>query len=408
MEELYLDLGFVTRGEGGKISSNRNHVLKPPYDQLFMRGKWIPDAFEEKGVDKLPIPERAKDDFWRLIEDLERLYEWRDKQGKGAFDCPPDLSSKDEKMRALDSMTLGEYAKSKGWSSTMIKLFDPLLKSAYGLGEDRISAWAALDILMDELLEADAGEEALGFPGGNAYFAEKIAETIPGGKIRTDTMVTKLKNTGGGVLVTALQNGVERTLRARTVIFAAQYFTAPYLIENLSGDKAKAAKDFEYAAYVVANVAVSRTPEALAYSNQLHGDFVMSDFIVADWTTWADPAKADPGRANVMTAYCPLERQDRKVLLSPSVSAWESRILNEFEYCLPGFKKTVTAFHLHRWGHAFAVPAKGKLFSKERLLAKEKFGRIVFACADTEGIPTIDHAMAAGFRAAWEIEELLG
>ena len=63
----------------------------------------------------------------------------------------------------------------------MVRLFDPLLRSAYGVGHDRISAWAALDILSDELLPADEGESALGFPGGNAFFAEALARKLAAG-----------------------------------------------------------------------------------------------------------------------------------------------------------------------------------------------------------------------------------
>ena len=66
---------------------------------------------------------------------------------------------------------------------------------------------------------------------------------------------------------------------------------------------------------MVAHVAVAQTPPGLAYSNQLLGDFVMSDFIVADWTTHADPLKAPPGRPDVLTDYCPLTAAERMGLL---------------------------------------------------------------------------------------------
>jgi len=408
MLELYKELDFVTQeSQIGKIRTNPKYVLKPPYDQVFIGDSWVTDAFEEEGIMMLPISRQAKEDLEEFIEELDDLYEWRDKEERAAFDCPIDNSSPDSKMRGLDKMTLGEYVTSQGWSLEMIKIFDPLLRSAYGLGHDRISAWAALDILMDELLEADPGESSIGFPGGNAFFADKIAATIEDKQLRTDSLVTRIVEKNKEVLVTVITKGQAETLRAKTVIFAAAQFTTPYLLPELSAERKKAAQAFEYASYVVASIEVSRTLPNLAYSNQLVGDFVLSDFIVADWTKHADPQNAPLSRKNILTAYCPMNASDRKMMLTPSLKDWENRILAEFEQCLPGISKTVTGFHLYRWGHAFAVPSKGWLFSKERMISKKPFGRISFAGADVEGIPTIDHAMTAAFRAAREIEEQL-
>ena len=128
----------------------------------------------------------------------------------------------------------------------------------------------------------------------------------------------------------------------------------------------------------------------------------MSDFIVADWTTHAAPQSAPTSRPNVLTAYCPLTAAERMGLLTASLDEWQARILSEFDKCIPGLSKTVTGFYLYRWGHAFAAPTKGAVFARARQMVKQPLGRICFGHADVEGIPTIDHAMASGFRAARE------
>jgi hypothetical protein len=133
----------------------------------------------------------------------------------------------------------------------------------------------------------------------------------------------------------------------------------------------------------------------------------MSDFIVADWTTHADPLKAPTSRHNVLTAYCPMTADDRSQMLSPSIEEWQAKILGDFDKTVPEVRETVTGFHLYRWGHAFSVPKKGWVFSKERRLSCQPLERIFFAHADVEGIPTIDHAMASGFRAAEEVKDYL-
>jgi hypothetical protein len=55
-----------------------------------------------------------------------------------------------------------------------------------------------------------------------------------------------------------------------------------------------------------------------------------------------------------------------------------------------------------------AVPVKGWLFSSARQSLRQPLGRVFFAGADVEGIPTVDHAMAAGFRSASEVSEVIG
>ena len=408
MIELYEDLKFVrVDGTTKKVTVNPDHVLRPPYDQILMGGTWVVDPFERAGILRLPISQKAKDDLAALEKELLHLRKWHDAEGNAAFDCPVDDSSESRKIRALDDMTLGEYAVSKGWSVEMVKVFDPLLKSAYGLGHDRISAWAALDILTDELLPSDPGEPSIGFPGGNAFFADALVARLDQGRLRTKTMVTRIRRTRKEVRVGVIEDGRPKGYKARTVVFAAPQFMAPYLIDDLPGKRRKAARRFEDAAYVVANVEVSRTPAGLAYSNQLAGDFVMSDFIVADWTRHMDPLEAPAGRKNLLTAYCPMTAGDRTGMLEPSLDEWQSRIVGELERALPGVRGTVTGFHLYRWGHAFSVPGKGWVFSEERKLARKPLGRIFFAHADVEGIPTIDHAMASGFRAAGEVAGFL-
>ena len=405
MLDLYRDLGFIS-GKGRKITVDPRYILPPPYDRLFMDGQWIDDPFGAGGLKDLPVPKQVRRDLQALIDRLEELWEWEDDDGRAAFDCPVDAAS--PVMRSLDAMTLKEYGQAQGWDVALLRLFDPLLRSAYGLGHERISAWAALDLLSDELLPADAGESSLGFAGGNAYFAAALAQKLGAERLVNNALVTAIRQQGDEVQVTFVQNGQPQTLLARSLVFAAPQFMAPFLLPGLPDAKVQAARRFEYATYLVANLAVVHTPAGLAYSNQLAGDFLLSDFIVADWVTHSDPQSAPLDRPNVLTAYCPLEAGDRTRLLTPDTGAWQKKLLAELEQCLPGVSQTVTGYSQYRWGHAFAVPASGAVFAPHRQAARQVWGRISFAHADVEGIPTIDHAMASGFRSAQEVRAMLG
>jgi hypothetical protein len=226
-------------------------------------------------------------------------------------------------------------------------------------------------------------------------------------EISTDTFAVQVVNDGDEVRVGVSQAGTLRTLRARAAVYAAPQFLSRYLLPEMSEARAGVVRTLEYVPYVVANVAFSRTPAGFVYSNQLMGDFAMSDFIIADWAGQENPSAASPDRPNVLSAYCPLDAGDRGALLSATLDEWVDRVMGEFDEVIPGITEDATAFHLYRWGHAFSVPGKGWVFSADRQSLQEPLGRIFFGSADVEGIPTIDHAMAGGFRAGDEVVALL-
>ena len=405
---LFKDLGIVTRVErSGKPVVDPQWLLKPPFDQAFVEGKRVAEPFYGVGVERLPVSQTVRDELKAFGEKLASLQEWQDSDGRTAFDTPLEESSVDPAMRGLDGMTLGEYVTRQGWSLDMARLFDPLLKSAYGAGHDRLSAWAALDFLCDEILPGDEDGGSLCFPGGNALLTEKLTALLPADQVRTRCCVTRISSREKEAVVEFLQEGKPRAVRARAVVFAAPQFMAPYLIADHPTDRTAAVRSLTCAAYLVANLAVDRVPAGLAYSNLLIGDHFVSDFLVADWPILPDPGKAPLGRPTVLTAYCPMPPGERGSLLGGSFSKWEEKILKDFERCLPGFGSTVQGMTLYRWGHALAIPARGWLFSKERQRLRKPLARLFFAGADVEGIPTVDHAMAAGFRAGDEVFEAL-
>lgn len=408
MADLFLDLGLVANGPGLKtLTGVPQFELQAPYDRLFVDGHWVREPFGKEGLARLPVSRQVRKDLAALVDRLQELWDWEDARGRSAFDCPVEAASPAEEMRRLDALTVGEYATSRGWGLDMVRLLDPVLRSAYGIGHERISAWAALDLLSDEWLPTPPGRGALCHPGGNAFITSRLAQRIDAQALTTGAFVTRVAQRNAEVHVGVLRGGEPTTLRARAVVFAAPPFLAPHLVPDLPPERRKAADALEYAPYLVANVAVSRTPAGLAYSNLLAGDCFVSDFIVADWAGSPSPATAPPDRPNVLTAYAPLERAQRARLLAAPFDEWQAAILNDLDRCLPGIGETVTGLHLYRWGHAFAVPRRGWVFSPQRQLLKQPLGRIVFAGADVEGIPTVDHAMASGFRAAEEVLQVL-
>jgi phytoene dehydrogenase-like protein len=406
--DLYRDLGVVSGvdARGNAIVAQR-YRAKSTESKDYVQGAWYDDAWDS-GIDNLPLPKRARDDLKAFRSDLERWSTYVGSDGKEAFAKPTDASTGDAVVRGLDDLTLLEYVVKHGWDPRVSEFFDSFLRSSMGSTHDRISAWAAISFLLGEFNFASGGEPGarqavniLTQPGGNGYLSRLLAERIGADRIRTRAFVVQARNAGDEVHVTHVQAGNPQTLRARTAVYAAPRLLAPRLLPDLPAAARREAQAFRYAPYLVANVHVSRTPPPGQWNGLVHGDFFISDFVVADWPGLADPQRASPARANVLTVYAPLVMpRQRRELLSLPAGCYQQRILDDLERLMPGVRATVTAVDLYRWGHAMLAADKGFIFSQARRDAARPLGRIFFAGHEVEGLPAFENAVTSAVRAA--------
>jgi protoporphyrinogen oxidase len=413
--ELYSDLGVVTGTDahGDPVVAER-YLPKSTESKDYIQGVWYDDAWDS-GIDDLPLPKKVRDDLRAFRNDLERWNKYVGGDGKEAFAKPTDASTTDAAVRELDNLTLLEYIAKRGWDPQVSEFFDSFVRSSMGSTHDRISAWAAISFLLGEFNFRSGNGPAAGQatnmltqPGGNGYLSRLLAERIGADRIRTQAFVLRARNAGDEVHVTCLQGGNPKTLRARTAIYAAPRYVAPHLLPDLPAAGRCEAKAFRYAPYIVANVHVSRTPPPGQWNGLVHGDFLISDFVVADWPGLADPEHASLARPNVLTVYAPLvmPRQRRELLTLPA-DCYEQRILDDLERLLPGVRSTVTAFDLYRWGHAMLAAEKGFIFSQARREAARPLGRLFFAGHEVEGLPAFENAVTSAVRAAGEAAAVL-
>jgi monoamine oxidase len=413
--ELYSDLGVVTGTDsyGDPVVAER-YLPKSTESKDYIQGAWYDDAWDS-GIGDLPLPKKVRQDLKAFRNDLERWYKYVGGDGREAFAKPTDASTADAAVRELDNLTLLEYIVKRGWDPQVSAFFDSFVRSSMGSTHDRISAWAAISFLLGEYnFRAGDGPAAgqptnmLTQPGGNGYLSRLLAGWIGAERIRTQAFVLRAQNAGDEVHVTCLQGGCPQTLRARTAIYAAPRYVAPYVLPDLSAAARCEAKAFRYAPYIVANVYVSRTPSPAQWNGLVHGDFLISDFVVADWPGLADPEHASLERPNVLTVYVPLVMPgQRRELLSFPADCYEQRILDDLERLLPGVRSTVTAFDLYRWGHAMLAADKGFIFSQARREAARPLGRLFFAGHDAEGLPAFENAVTSAVRAAGEAAAVL-
>ena len=263
----------------------------------------------------MPLPKKCRDDLKAFRSDLQAWDAYVGTDGREAFAKPTDDSTVDDAVRNLDRLTLKEYIAGKGWDPKLSEFFDPFIRSALGSTHDRVSAWAAINFISGEfgfVSDPDAPATArlpalvLTQPGGNGYLSRLLADRLGSDRLRTGAMVIQARNVGDQVHVTCLDGEAPRTLRARTAIYAAPRYLTPFVLPDLGAEARAEAKAFRYAPYLVANVHVSRTPVPGMWNGMAHGDFFVTDFVVADWPGLADPSAASPARPNVLTVYAPL------------------------------------------------------------------------------------------------------
>ncbi len=406
LAELYEAVGIVTgwTADGEPVVDPR-FLLRPPYARHFIDGAWYDDPWaSEAAMDALPYPAPVVAGLRALRDDVSDWWDFVGSDGRSAFGWPPDESTVDPRVRRLDGKTLLEYVRERGWPDETAVFFDPFLRSVFGIGSDRLSAWVALDFLTEEILPGGPDESAICLVGGNAALAWRIEALLEPGTVRTGAFAFRVENRGSLVQVSFLDGDTPRAILCRTAVLACPRLIVPHIVPGLTEETGGGA--FGYSTYLVANVHVSRTPEGLAYANEVHGEHPFTDFVVADWAAYDDPSAAPPDRPNILTVYA--ARTDRRGVGHEPFESIEASILDGLEAVLPGVRDTVTGFDLFRWGHPMVLDEPGFLFSEARIAAGRRVGRILFAGHETVGIPYIDSAITSGFRAASEALELLG
>jgi phytoene dehydrogenase-like protein len=396
--ELYTDLGVVTGVDvDGYPIVDPTYVVKAPTNNVYMNGQWFEDAWEA-GMESLPLSQQALQDLMACRDEIDVLYNYVGADDLLAFDCPSDRSTTDADIRALDDISFAQWIADKGWDPAVTEFFTRYCASALGTTPDAVSAWGTLNFLGSEFYPVQSQ------PGGNACFAQMLADKIGRAKIKTNAFVLRVVESAGEVHVTYLEGGTPVTVRAQSAIYAAPRHIARYLVPGLSEAGRTEYTAFKYSAYLIANLHVLKTPAGLAYDNWVHDPCFFTDFVVADWAGLEDPASAPLDRPNVLTVYCPLiGPNDRADLQTQPFEYYEQKILADLERVLPGVTATITAVDLFRWGHPMLRPAPGFVFGAERESAQLPLGLISFATAEVDGLPAFENAVAAAWRASDEV-----
>lgn len=402
VRDLFTEFGII-RGEDarGLPVYDDTFLCHDPEERLLMHGRWQEGLVPQIGL--TAEDRRQIDAFFEL---MNRYRDMKGKDGKPAFAIPADLSSGDERITALDSISMEQLLKNHDWDSRPLHWHvNYCCRDDYGAGADRVSAWAGVHYFAarrGKAANADS-QSVVTWPEGNAWIVKKLRKKI-GKRITTGALTHHVTQNGAEVHVDYLDTATGKTVRvtSRAAILAVPRFIAA----RLTGRKTTLP---DYAPWMVANITLSKLPAGkgfpLAWDNVSYDSTSLGYVVATHQNLSAVPNKT------VITCYHPLDDDApataRQKALSRNHEEWTGRIVADLKHMHPGIEDSIEHIDVWLWGHAMAIPAPGFIWGKSRAALQEGDGAVFFAHSDMSGLSLFEEAQYRGVEAANKALQLL-
>jgi hypothetical protein len=206
------------------------------------------------------------------------------------------------------------------------------------------------------------------------------------------------------VIAVSHDGQTSRGFHAERVIFAAPHFLSRYLIRDYRDQPAAHVAEFQYGAWMVANLFLKDRPQdrgfPLAWDNVFYESKSLG-YVVATHQRGLDRGPT------VFTYYYPLcdddPKQARAALLDADWASWADVVLTDMSRAHPEIRSLVERLDVMRWGHAMIRPRPNFVRSAARLAAAKPYRNIHFAHTDLSSLALFEEAFYHGNRAADEI-----
>jgi Flavin containing amine oxidoreductase len=394
----------------GKARIRKEYVGPGPEFNTLVDGTWYYESQisapggMSSDVAKMPISSKDRRDLIEFYRDMDGWGKRKGKDGLPAFRMPVEEGSRDPEVLALDSITLEEYAKRKGWGPRTLEVADEWATSDIGGTASEVSAYGFWSFNA-----LGQGGEDITLPGGNAWLVERFIGKIGRDRIRIGEMVVKVENHEDEARVTLVdpRSGAFSMRRARCVVIACPKHITGRMVPELLAAGRDGFRQYRYGALLMGTAFVKKTPvlkgAPIAWFNSTSGVRRLTQgFLVADYNS--DRWRAgDPSRPNVLSLWAPLGgKVTRLELMNRPWSHWADIMADDLEYMVPGIMGDVTRLDVYVWGHHMAIPYPGFLTGTLRATLTRPLGRITFAHSDRNGMPSFELATRAGHDAAQE------
>lgn len=413
------ELGLLEGADAeGEPVVGEQFLCRDPEERVFYRGRWYEGLYLHAGASEEDTRQL------RLFNaEVDRWAAWRDAKGRRAFAIPVANGSDDAEATALDRLSMGEWLRARGLTSERLRwLVDYGCRDDYGLTLEQASAWAGLFYFASRMKGPGAEAQPLiTWPEGNGRLVRHLYEKARA-RVRLGLAVADIRTPGaafdegvragsasaGGAEVVAVGRDGRGAVgfRAERVVFAAPQFLTKYLLKSYrEGACPPHVAEFEYGAWMVANLFLSDRPRA-GLGFPAAWDNVLYESPSLGYVTATHQRGLERG-PTVFTYYYPLADGDpraaRARLLSAGRDEWAEVALSDLQRAHPDIRALTRRLDVMRWGHAMIRPRVGFQWGGARVRAQKPFGPVHFAHTDLSGVPLFEEAFDHGLRAAEEV-----
>jgi hypothetical protein len=389
------------RTQEGEPIVAEQFLCRDPQERIFYKGRWYEGLYLRPGASQEDLSQLEA-----FNAEMSRWATWRDSRGRRAFAIPIASCSDDAEVTQLDKISMAEWLDLNGFTSERLRwLVDYACRDDYGLKAEQTSAWAGLFYFASRL--AGPGQPAqplITWPEGNGRLVSHLYAKTKS-HVRLGVAAYEIMPTDQGADIIATDRaGRAFGFRARHVIFAAPHFLTRYLIRPYREDPPQHVFEFEYGAWMVANLFLKDRPASrgfpLAWDNVLYESESLG-YVVATHQRGLDHGPT------IFTYYHPLcglePRIARAKLLSASWRECAELVLTDLERAHPDIRFLVERIDVIKWGHAMIRPRPGFIWGGTRRAAIRPYRNIHFANTDLSGVALFEEAFYHGLRAAEEV-----
>ena len=403
VRELLADLGAL-QGDA--------RAARPVYDELLLchtpQERLYKDGFWQEGLmPRLGVSAAERAQMARFQEQMAELKETRDASGRRAFALPLVFSSREEKWRDLDRITMHAWLMQNGFDSPHLHWYvNYACRDDYGTDYSATSAWAGLHYFACRSGAAAnaAADTVLTAPSGNGWIVKALAARV-GERLLSGATVYRLAQGKQGVEADIWLKAENRSVRikAERAIWSSPLFLLPHVAEGVPPAIAGTARAGSYAPWLVANLTLDELPAegagaSLAWDNVLYGSAGLG-YVVA--THQRLRISSGPTVLTYYRALADAEPADaRRKLLETPREYWASGILAELSRAHADLPRLTRRLDVFRNGHAMIRPLPGVIASTGRAALARGWGREQFAHADVSGLSLFEEANYQGVRAA--------
>ena len=144
------EMGVIERLDpDGEPVVAEQYLCRDPGERVFIDGTWHEGLYPSEGATASEL-----DELRQFRAEITRWVAWRDGKGRRAFAIPVSRSSDEPEVTSLDSISMSEWVRRRGWSSPRLRwLIDYSCRDDYGATSARPAHGPACFISRREFAE---------------------------------------------------------------------------------------------------------------------------------------------------------------------------------------------------------------------------------------------------------------